>query len=151
MTIRNFNTFLLFKLPSAFFCGVRLKLLSKERAVVAVGLNFLNKNPFKSMFWAVQGMAAELSTGAIILSEVKKSPISISMLVTRNEAEFLKKAKGKITFTCTDVALVENQVKKLLKSESGARFWMESEGIDQQGNVVSRFRFEWSLKARSKA
>jgi len=99
----------------------------------------------------VQGMAAELSTGAIILSEIKKSPISISMLVTRNEAEFLKKAKGKITFTCTDVALVENQFKKLLKSESGARFWMESEGIDQQGNVVSRFRFEWSLKARSKA
>ena len=48
MTIRNFNNFLLFKLPSAFFCGVRLKLLSKERAVVTVGLNFLNKNPFKS-------------------------------------------------------------------------------------------------------
>jgi acyl-coenzyme A thioesterase PaaI-like protein len=148
MTIRNFNRFLFLKLPSAFLCGVRLRSLNKERAVVTVTLNFLNKNPFKSMFWAVQGMAAELATGAIILSEVRSSNVPISMLVTRNEAEFLKKAKGKITFTCTDVALVKNQFAKHLQSETGTRFWMQSEGVDEQGEVVSRFRFEWSVKAK---
>jgi hypothetical protein len=148
MTIRNFNRFLFLKLPSAFLCGVRLRSLNKERAVVTVTLNFLNKNPFKSMFWAVQGMAAELATGVIILSEVRSSTIPISMLVTRNEAEFLKKAKGKITFTCTDVALVKNQFAKHLQSETGTRFWMQSEGVDEQGEVVSRFRFEWSVKAK---
>jgi acyl-coenzyme A thioesterase PaaI-like protein len=148
MTIRNFNRFLFLKLPSAFLCGVRLMSLNKERAVVTVTLNFLNKNPFKSMFWAVQGMAAELATGAIILSEVRSSTVPISMLVTRNEAEFLKKAKGKITFTCTDVALVKNQFAKHLQSETGTRFWMQSEGVDEQGEVVSRFRFEWSVKAK---
>ena len=148
MTIRNFNRFLFLKLPSAFLCGVRLRSLNEERAVVTVTLNFLNKNPFKSMFWAVQGMAAELATGAIILSEVRNSTVPISMLVTRNEAEFLKKAKGKITFTCTDVALVKNQLTTYLQGETGTRFWMQSEGVDQQGNVVSRFRFEWSIKAK---
>ncbi|MBL6611583.1 MAG: DUF4442 domain-containing protein [Flavobacteriaceae bacterium] len=148
MAIRNFNSFLFLKLPSAFLCGVRLKSLNKMRAVVTVTLNFLNKNPFKSMFWAVQGMAAELATGVIILSEVKKSPVPVSFLVTRNEAEFLKKAKGKITFTCTDVELVKNQFATLLQSETGTRFWMQSEGVDQQGDVVSRFRFEWSIKAK---
>ncbi len=148
MTIRNFNRFLFLKLPSAFLCGARLRSLNKERAVVTVTLNFLNKNPFKSMFWAVQGMAAELATGAIILSEVRSSTVPISMLVTRNEAEFLKKAKGKITFTCTDVALVKNQFAKHLQSETGTRFWMQSEGVDEQGEVVSRFRFEWSVKAK---
>ena len=148
MTIRNFNRFLFLKLPSAFLCGVRLRSLNKERAVVTVTLNFLNKNPFKSMFWAVQGMAAELATGAIILSEIRNSTVPTSMLVTRNEAEFLKKAKGKITFTCTDVALVKNQFAKHLQSETGTRFWMQSEGVDEQGEVVSRFRFEWSVKAK---
>ena len=148
MTIRNFNRFLFLKLPSAFLCGVRLRSLNQERAVVTVTLNFLNKNPFKSMFWAVQGMAAELATGAIILSEVRSSTVPISMLVIRNEAEFLKKAKGKITFTCTDVALVKNQFAKHLQSETGTRFWMQSEGVDEQGEVVSRFRFEWSVKAK---
>jgi hypothetical protein len=148
MTIRNFNSFLFLKLPSAFLCGVRLRSLNEKRAVVTVSLNFLNKNPFKSMFWAVQGMAAELATGAIILSEVRNSTFPVSMLVTRNEAEFLKKAKGKITFTCTDVALVKNQFATDLQSERGTRFWMQSEGVDQQGDVVSRFRFEWSIKAK---
>ena len=149
MTIRNFNRFLLLKLPSAFFCGVRLRSLNDKCAVVTVTLNFLNKNPFKSMFWAVQGMAAELATGAIILSEVRNSTVPISMLVTRNEAEFLKKAKGKITFTCTDVALAKNQFATHLQSETGTRFWMQSEGVDEQGEVVSRFRFEWSIKAKN--
>ncbi len=148
MTIRNFNRFLFLKLPRAFLCGVRLRSLNKERAVVTVTLNFLNKNPFKSMFWAVQGMAAELATGAIILSEVRSSTVPISMLVIRNEAEFLKKAKGKITFTCTDVALVKNQFATHLQSETGTRFWMQSDGVDEQGEVVSRFRFEWSVKAK---
>lgn len=149
MNTRNFNRFLFLKLPSAFLCGVRLRSLNKERAVVTVTLNFLNKNPFKSMFWAVQGMAAELATGAIILSEIRNSTVPISMLVTRNEAEFLKKAKGKITFTCSDVALVKNQFATHLQSEKGTRFWMQSEGVDQQGDVVSRFRFEWSIKAKN--
>ena len=149
MTIRNFNSYLLLKLPSAFLCGVRLRSLNEERAVVTVTLNFLNKNPFKSMFWAVQGMAAELATGAIILSEVRNSSVPVSMLVTRNEAEFLKKAKGKITFTCTDVALVKNQFATDLQSETGTRFWMQSVGVDDQGEVVSRFRFEWSIKAKN--
>jgi acyl-coenzyme A thioesterase PaaI-like protein len=148
MTICNFNRFLFLKLPSAFLCGVRLRSLNKERAVVTVTLNSLNKNPFKSMFWAVQGMAAELATGAIILSEVRSSTVPISMLVIRNEAEFLKKAKGKITFTCTDVTLVKNQFATYLQSETGTRFWMQSEGVDEQGEVVSRFRFEWSVKAK---
>jgi hypothetical protein len=149
MTIRNFNRFLLLKLPSAFFSGVRLRSLNDKCAVVTVTLNFLNKNPFESMFWAVQGMAAELATGAIILSEVRNSTMPISMLVTRNEAEFLKKAKGKITFTCTDVAFVKNQFASNLQSKTGTRFWMQSEGVDEQGEVVSRFRFEWSIKAKN--
>ena len=93
-------------------------------------------------------MAAELATGAIILSEVRNITVPISMLVTCNEAEFLKKAKGKITFTCSDVALVKNQFDTHLQSEKGTRFWMQSEGVDQQGDVVSRFRFEWSIKAK---
>ena len=148
---RGINLFIFIKLPSAWWSGVRVTQLNNTLCEVKVRLNWFNKNPFRSMFWAVQGMAAELTTGVLIMLAAKKQKCKVSMLVLNNKASFMKKAKGKITFTCTDVALVENQFKKLLKSESGARFWMESEGIDQQGNVVSRFRFEWSLKARSKA
>lgn len=143
----NFFTF--FKLPSAWWCGVRVTKIEERYCETKVVHRWINQNPFNSMFWAVQGMAAELATGAIILSEVRSSTVSVSMLVTRNEAEFLKKAKGKITFSCTDVALVKNQFATHLQSETGTRFWMQSEGVDEQGEVVSRFRFEWSIKAKN--
>lgn len=51
------------------------------------------KNPFSSMFWAVQGMAEELSKGALIILKIKQLNQKISMLVLRNEAQFTKKAK----------------------------------------------------------
>jgi type IV secretory pathway TrbL component len=54
------------------------------------------------MFWAVQGMAAELSTGAMMIDQIEASGKKISMLVANNKANFSKKATGKITFTCED-------------------------------------------------
>ena len=34
------------------------------------------------MFWAVQGMAAELTTGALVMAKINESGKKISMLVT---------------------------------------------------------------------
>ena len=65
--------FYLFKLPAAYFCGVRTKSNSDTTCVVSVKHRWINQNPFNSMFWAVQGMAAELTTGALVMSKVKLS------------------------------------------------------------------------------
>ena len=46
------------------------------------------------MFWAIQGMAAELSTGLLIMNKIKNSGYNISMLVLHNKASFYKKEKG---------------------------------------------------------
>jgi len=85
------NTFLMFKLPSAFFCGVRATYIDDKKCVVKVKHRWINQNPFKSMFWAVQGMAAELTTGAMLTSKIRESGKNISMLVANNNASFTKK------------------------------------------------------------
>jgi len=108
----KFNTFTFFKLPSAWWCGVRLRHLDEEKAVVTVRHRWINQNPFKSMFWAVQGMAAELSTGALVISKIKSSGKNISMLVANNKASFTKKATGKITFSCDDGHLIQKNCRK---------------------------------------
>ena len=100
--VRQFNTFTFFKLPSAWWCGVRLRELDSNRAVVSVKHRWVNQNPFRSMFWAVQGMAAELSTGAMVINQIRERAKPISMLVASNKAVFTKKARGKITFRCED-------------------------------------------------
>lgn len=78
-TAGNINTFIFFKLPSAFWCGVRAKSLDSDQCTVTVKHQWFNQNPFKSMYFAVQAMAAELSTGALVMYQIKKSGKKISM------------------------------------------------------------------------
>ena len=92
----KYNLFLLTNLPSAWFSGVRVRSVNEDKCIVDVKLKWFNQNPFKSMFWAVQGMAAELSTGIPIIHEVNNRKIRVSMLVTSNSSKFYKKAVGRI-------------------------------------------------------
>ena len=145
----RFNTFLFFKLPSAWWCGVRLRSLDLEEAVVTVRHSWFNQNPFKSMFWAVQGMAAELSTGAMVMQQIRESGRNVSMLVASNRATFSKKAVGKITFRCTDGSLIKQALENTIRSGEGQTFCMRSTGINEEGLQVSAFEFEWTVKLRN--
>ena len=101
------------------------------------------------MFWAVQGMAAELSTGALIILKIKALNQNISMLVLRNEAQFTKKAKGRITFKCIQGLEIDNALQKAIDTGLGQTVLLESEGRDANGDLVSKFSFEWTLKIKS--
>ncbi|WP_298761160.1 DUF4442 domain-containing protein [uncultured Psychroserpens sp.] len=146
---RKLNAFLLFKLPSAYFCGVRTTALSNTTCVVSVKHRWFNQNPFKSMFWAVQGMAAELTTGALVMSKIKSSGKNISMLVANNNGSFTKKATGRITFTCNQGEDIDDAIKKAIETGEGQTVWLNSKGINKDGVQVSDFNFEWTLKVKS--
>ena len=91
VTTGKLNTFTFFKLPAAWWCGVRLKYIDKKKAVVSVKHVWRNQNPYKSMFWAVQGMAAELSTGAIMIDQIEDSGSKISKLFENKKDKNSKK------------------------------------------------------------
>lgn len=150
MNAGTFNTFLFYKLPSAWWCGVRLSHIDEGMAVTTVKYRWINQNPFKSMFWAVQGMAAELSTGALVIDKIRSSGKDIAMLLTATRAQFSKKATGRITFTCEDGRLVDAILSKAIAGREGHSFLMKSVGRNQEGLEVARFEFEWSVKVRSR-
>lgn len=143
------NTFLFFKLPSAFWCGVRTTFISPEKCVATVKHRWFNQNPFNSMYFAVQAMAAELSTGALVMYEIKNSNRKISMLVANNKANFTKKATGIISFTCLDGDKIETAITQAIASGEGQTFWMKSIGVDETGAQVSEMDFEWSIKIKN--
>ena len=147
---RKVNTYLFFKLPAAWWCGIRLTELTDLYAVSTVRHRWFNQNPFKSMFWAVQGMAAELTTGALVSKEIRKSGKGVSMLVLNNKGHFSKKARGRITFRCDEGALLTETLRRVFETGEGHTLWMTSVGRDTTGDVVSEFQFEWTLKARNK-
>ena len=139
------NLYTFFNLPSAWWCGVRVKKISSKYCSTKVNLNWINKNPFKSIFWAIQGMAAELSTGALIMQASKSFKCDISMHVINNKATFTKKAKGQIVFSCDDGEAVHKTFTKLLKTKKSQTLWLQAKGVDKEGDIVSIFDFEWTL------
>ncbi|MGY0392831.1 DUF4442 domain-containing protein [Bizionia sp. KMM 8389] len=146
---RKLNMFLMFKLPAAYFTGVRTKSLTSNSCEVSVKHRWVNQNPFKSMFWAVQGMAAELSTGALVMQKITKSGKKISMLVASNNATFVKKATGRITFVCHDGPKIDEAIKRTIETGEGQVVTMHAVGTNSDNVVVSEFNFEWTLKVKS--
>ena len=149
ITPSKLNSFLMFKLPSAYFCGVRTKYLDDVKCIVSVKHRWINQNPFNSMFWAVQGMAAELTTGALVMAKIKQSGKNISMLVANNKATFTKKATGRITFECNEGHLIDDAIKKAIETAEGQTIWMKANGRNEDGVEVSSFKFEWTIKLKS--
>ncbi|WP_374506432.1 DUF4442 domain-containing protein [Flavobacterium sp.] len=147
-TASKLNRFLLFKLPSAFFCGVRVQTIDANQCVVSVKHRWINQNPFQSMYFAVQAMGAELSTGALVMYHIQKSGRKISMLVANNKSNFTKKATGRITFTCNDGHLIEAAIQNTIATGEGQTFWMKSIGMNEQGVQVSEMDFEWSIRVK---
>lgn len=148
LSVRSFNTFMFLKLPSAWICGVRLKSLSPVEAVTGVRLRWINQNPFRSMFWAVQGMAAEFATGALVTYHIRESNQKVSMLVLNNKAHFSKKATGRIRFCCEDGERLQAALQAALRTGEGQTVWMRAVGKNREGTVVSTFDFEWTLKVK---
>lgn len=144
----KFNMFTMMKLPSAWLTGVRLKKIDAQSSTVSVKHRWINQNPFKSMFWAVQGMAAELATGALVIGYIRNSGKKISMLVVTNKAQFTKKATGRIDFVCNDGDKIRKAIDKTIATGKGQTCWMKAVGTNNDGVQVSEFDFEWTVKVK---
>ena len=142
------NTFLFFKLPSAYWCGVRVKEISSNHCKVSVKHRWINQNPFQSMYFAVQAMAAELSTGALVMTKIQASGKSISMLVANNKGTFTKKATGRINFLCEDGNKIDAAIAQTIATGEGQTIWMQSKATNEKGETVSIMDFEWTIKMK---
>lgn len=144
-----FNLFVWTKVPIAKIAGLRLRQLDDAGCQMQVTHGWLNQNPFKSMFWAVEGMAAEFSTGILADRHIRRSGQRYAMLVVAMSARFTKKAVGTIVFRCDQGEVIAAAL--LLARETGEPQQVElrSVGTDESGEQVAEFFFTWSFKARS--
>lgn len=148
LTVKQLNKFIIFNLPSAFLCGVRLFALTDTQCKTRVALNWMNKNPFKSIYFAVLAMAAELSTGALILRKTGATGKKISTLVVGMNAEYYKKAVGKIVFVCDTSTELDRHIEQAIATKEGVSFTLVSKGFDSKGDEVAKFEFQWSIKTK---
>ena len=136
------------QIPIAWIAGVRLHSWEDNKVQTKVKLGFLNQNPFRSMFWAVQGMAAEFSSGLMASAKIQQSGANISMLVLGMKSQFLKKAVGRIIFTCDQGEEIQAAINKAIETKEGVTLLVRSTGIDEQNDIVSEFEFTWTFKVK---
>jgi hypothetical protein len=144
----KFGFFLATKLPAAFFVGLKLKIINKDHCTIMVKHSWFSKNPFKSMYFAAEAMAAEMSTGLLAFGHIYNKPAKISMLVIKMEANYFKKGTGKLSFNCSDGQAVEQAILKAIETKEGQTLICESTGTNENGEVVATFKFTWSFKTK---
>ncbi len=142
--------FFLTKLPLALIAGLRIKSITDQKCEVTVPYGWKTSNPFKSTYFAAQSMAAELSTGALVIAAIKSTPGSIAMLITGLNADFIKKATSLTVFTCSDGEKIIDAVNKAAATGKAVTFDASTTGKMPDGTVVSKFTFTWSVRKRNK-
>ncbi|HUR11495.1 MAG TPA: DUF4442 domain-containing protein [Flavitalea sp.] len=141
--------FLLSRLPSAFFAGVRIRDANANSCRVTVPYTWYSANPFRSTYFACLAMAAELSTGVLAMAHLSNYG-NISMLVVKLEAEYHKKATARTTFICSDGDLFKAALDHTIRSGQSETVTATSVGKDIMGESIATFRITWSFKSRKK-
>ncbi|HHZ73821.1 MAG TPA: DUF4442 domain-containing protein [Candidatus Poseidoniales archaeon] len=142
----KFRMFSLVSMPTARFAGLRMDRINNEICATSIPGGWRSQNPFKTMYWAVQGMGAELATGAAPFAISRAMPEKLRMFVVGTEASFTKIAKGRITFTCDEVPSARNAIEKSMKSGEPVECVLKSTGRDTSGEIVSEWIFKWNFR-----
>ena len=61
------------------------------------------------------------------------------------KGSFFKKARGRITFKCNQGEEVKKTVSLAIQKSKPQKIFMSSSGIDESGQKVSEFEFEWTI------
>lgn len=146
----RFRMFLLLKLPSAYFAGVRIKKIDEQQCAVTVPYKWFSRNPFRSTYFACLAMAAEMSTGALAMAHLYKRRPAISMLVTKIEANYFKKAVGNTIFTCSDGEKIEDTIEKAAGSGESHSLEAKTIGLNEAGELIAEVFITWSFKKKSR-
>lgn len=144
----NFRLFLLLNLPSAWLSGLHLHHITHQEAEIRLSRNWFNKNPFRSVYFAVLQMAAEVSTGVMAMTFIQGITPGVSMLVIRSGSEFYKKATGKLRFICTDGAEVRQAVNQAILTGESSTVICKSRGYNETNELVAECWFQWSFRQR---
>jgi hypothetical protein len=144
----SFGFFLFTKLPAAFFAGLRIHYFDDRKCVVRIRYSWFSQNPFQSIYFAVEAMAAEMTCGMLAFAQVYQRVPKISMLVVGTQANFLKKATGTVLFSCEDGLAIQELIKETIATGEGKTLICKSVGRNEKGEVVAEFNFTWSFKAK---
>lgn len=145
----QFKLYMLSQLPMGLLAGLRVDSLKPSECITSVPFKYLTKNPFKSMYFAVQAMAAELSTAVTCLLATTGRNPSVAFIIVDTKARFTKKATSRVYFTCDNAHLAFEAVDKAVETNEPQTVTFKTTGRMPDGTEVAEFEFTWSFRRRS--
>ncbi|MCC7467095.1 MAG: DUF4442 domain-containing protein [Saprospiraceae bacterium] len=140
--------YMFWKLPAAWFMGLSVRHCDLDRCEVVLPFRWRSQNPFRSIYFAAECAAAEMSTGLLAMAHIQEAG-PMSMLVTNIEASFYKKADQKLVFTCTEGKLLKGVIQKTLETGQPQTYQATSEGVLPSGQVAVKVVVTWSFKLKN--
>jgi hypothetical protein len=144
----NFRLYLWARLPLAACAGLSLRRLDETGCTVALPGGWRTQNPFRSMYFAAQAMAAEMSTGAPAMMLAEGAPASVSMLVREVRGVFNRRIQGEAEFTFEDLPGMQATIDRAVATGESESFVARSVGRNRDGGAASDFEITWSFKRR---
>jgi len=142
--------FNLAKMPMGVAAGLRLDHIDEESCKVTLPGGWRTQNPFGSMYWAAQGMAAEMATGVYGFVLTQAAPVPVRMILSGCSAEFTRMCKGRGSFVFEDGPKVRAAIEETLRTGEGVECATKVTGYDPSGEQVSSWTFTWAFRARLK-
>jgi hypothetical protein len=144
----KFGFWLFVKLPLGWFSGMRIEYLDGKTCRASLPMGWRTQNPFQSIYFAAEAMAAELTAGALGMLHIENSGVKVSLLVSGLEAQFSKKAISLTTFTCEDGDKIKAAIDETILTGEGTLAECVSVGRLADGTEVARFKIFWSFKKK---
>ncbi len=144
----NFRLYLWARLPLAACAGLSLRRLDEAACTVALPGGWRTQNPFRSMYFAAQAMAAEMSTGAPAMMLAEGASASVSMLVREVRGVFTRRIQDGADFTFEDLPGMRAAVERAVATGESESFVARSTGRAKDGAPASEFEITWSFKRR---
>lgn len=135
------------KLPSLALWGVRVSALDDTACTVTMPYGYRTQNPFRSVYFAAQSGAAELSTGALALLHLEGQPRA-SMLVTQFDSKYYKKAAGELRFVCEDGDAIAEAVAGAIADGNPRTTVAHVRAYLPDGVLASEFWVTWSFRRK---
>lgn len=135
-------------LPMAFLAGLRIVSYNSNQATVSLPYKYLTKNPFRSIYFACQAMAAEFSTAVLCLQELARHEADVSLIVVHVEGTFTQKAEGRVSFSCEDNGTLGRAISESIAMDEARTVTLNSIGKNSDNETVAEFTITWSFKPR---
>lgn len=140
----KFRLWMVKNLPMGLLSGMYIQSLDEQACVVVLKERWWIRNPFGSVFWAVMGMAAELSSGVLVFAHARGR--NVKFILVGVEGEFFKKVKGKSYYFCQTGSDVLRSIEQIVNPNDTSVVILPVTARDEAGQLLAEFKFRWQLR-----